>query len=1034
MKAEKIIRLRMQNSIFCRRIPVVQGDTARTFRFILEDITLDGTEHARIYARKPSGAEVYDECEVVGSNEVIFTPETEQIFIETGIILAEIRVAKGEKLITSYSFEFEVRQSTMRTGDIPSSDEFNALERAIEEAKDLHEPEFTEAGKRENIVSGETMQILFGKIKKWFTDLGALITKIGNKDISSIGDGTVTGAITDLDKRSTKNTSDIDVERKRIDNIAKLPEGSTAGDAELADIRVAADGTVYDTAGESVRGQINQIDQKYEKETGSLKEEKVENPLTGVVGQILEIETVDESGKPKTYKAVNKPSGGGEVTDEQISNAVDNYMTAHPFTETDPTVPDWAKHPEKPRYTAEEVGADASGTAESKVSEHNVSDTAHNDIRLLIDGLTTRLNALADSDDTTFDQMSEVVAYIKSNKSLIDAITTSKVNVSDIIDNLTTNASNKPLSAAQGVALKTMIDRITIPTTLPNPNALTFTGAVTGSYDGSSPIEINIPGGGGTDVAVDTTLSVVGQAADAKATGDAISQLSDEIVDLQSGGLLNMADAVAPPNQLAADGSTFGDYNAETEELYTGVGCNQGSDFNGENVMYSDICDYIDKVRANHPQYVWRETLGLDASDTYTIYRYVMSQCYYRAWQRENYPKMFAWVNGSTTIYSLSVSPRIGDTLYTTVYIGTAKGTVTAVNNANQTRTVGGVIYTRDKTKDVELTLLFTDPSCLAYVNGNTRMVDANKTTITTLINQEQAIKNEASTDGVAYAKKLNEVIYNGSLVADNGYTYIRYPLGDRFYDMSEPIKVVVGCNEHGNPGDPPEPAMCCARLIKDLAENTDNRMLNYLREKTMVIAIPVINPWGFNQRGGDGYRNFNGININRNYDTVGWHADADTGPSGDYGGSENETQYFMNTVCLADVATSYHGMGVNGTSQQQICTYQFNGYLTQNPNSQTTPSEVGEKNVQIGAVMLKHFGWSYVYYNEASPSTTAKSPSYITQAGCTGGLIEMCASQGASGEDEYGLHTALVMQANYSLMLMTLYSFIHDFDKTIRI
>lgn len=276
MKAEKIIRLRMQNSIFCRRIPVVQGDTARTFRFILEDITLDGTEHARIYARKPSGAEVYDECDVIGSNEVIFTPETEQIFIETGIILAEIRVAKGEKLITSYSFEFEVRQSTMRTGDIPSSDEFNALERAIEEAKGLHEPEFTEAGKRENIVSGETMQILFGKIKKWFTDLGALITKIGNKDISSIGDGTVTGAITDLDKRSTKNTSDIDVERKRIDNIAKLPEGSTAGDAELADIRVAADGTSYDTAGESVRGQINQIDQKYEKETGSLKEDLID--------------------------------------------------------------------------------------------------------------------------------------------------------------------------------------------------------------------------------------------------------------------------------------------------------------------------------------------------------------------------------------------------------------------------------------------------------------------------------------------------------------------------------------------------------------------------------------------------------------------------------------------------------------------------------------------------------------------------------------------------------------------------------------
>lgn len=32
---------------------------------------------------------------------------------------------------------------------------------------------------------------------------------------------------------------------------------------------------------------------------------------------------------------------------------------------------------------------------------------------------------------------------------------------------------------------------------LPNPNALTFTGAVTGSYDGSEPLTVNIPSGGG---------------------------------------------------------------------------------------------------------------------------------------------------------------------------------------------------------------------------------------------------------------------------------------------------------------------------------------------------------------------------------------------------------------------------------------------------------------------------------------------------------------------------------------------------------
>lgn len=135
--------------------------------------------------------------------------------------------------------------------------------------------------------------------------------------------------------------------------------------------------------------------------------------------------------------------------------------------ETDPTVPAWAKQPEKPAYTAGEVGADVSGAADSKVSAHNTSDASHNDIRLIISGLNARLNAIADSDDTTLDQLSEIVAYIKANKGLIDSITTDKVNVADIINNLTTSATNKPLSAKMGVELKALIDAIKIPTSLP---------------------------------------------------------------------------------------------------------------------------------------------------------------------------------------------------------------------------------------------------------------------------------------------------------------------------------------------------------------------------------------------------------------------------------------------------------------------------------------------------------------------------------------------------------------------------------------
>lgn len=215
------------------------------------------------------------------------------------------------------------------------------------------------------------------------------------------------------------------------------------------------------------------------------------------------------------------------------------YLTS--FTETDPTVPAWAKAASKPSYTAAEVGADTKGAAaevqknlddhegdttahitstertnwnakytkptggipktdlasavqtslgkadtaiqsldgyatetfveeqiaaiptpdvSGQISTHNTSATAHSDIRTLISELTTKVNNFLDVDDTTTDQLSEVLALIDANEGTLESLTSGKVNISDIINNLTTNASNKPLSAAQGVILKGLIDDI----------------------------------------------------------------------------------------------------------------------------------------------------------------------------------------------------------------------------------------------------------------------------------------------------------------------------------------------------------------------------------------------------------------------------------------------------------------------------------------------------------------------------------------------------------------------------------------------
>lgn len=61
-----------------------------------------------------------------------------------------------------------------------------------------------------------------------------------------------------------------------------------------------------------------------------------------------------------------------------------------------------------------------------------------------IDNVSDRLNTLADSDDETLDQLSEIVSYIKNNKDLIDGITTSKTNVTDF------NALSERVATAEG--------------------------------------------------------------------------------------------------------------------------------------------------------------------------------------------------------------------------------------------------------------------------------------------------------------------------------------------------------------------------------------------------------------------------------------------------------------------------------------------------------------------------------------------------------------------------------------------------------
>lgn len=93
----------------------------------------------------------------------------------------------------------------------------------------------------------------------------------------------------------------------------------------------------------------------------------------------------------KTLEELGIQPEGNYVTEEELTQK--GYLTE----ETDPTVPDWAKAPEKPSYTAEEVGADEQGSASTALA--NAKAYVDQTVANLIDGAPETLNTLKEISD-----------------------------------------------------------------------------------------------------------------------------------------------------------------------------------------------------------------------------------------------------------------------------------------------------------------------------------------------------------------------------------------------------------------------------------------------------------------------------------------------------------------------------------------------------------------------------------------------------------------------------------------------------------
>lgn len=423
------------------------------------------------------------------------------------------------------------------------------------------------------------------------------------------------------------------------------------------------------------------------------------------------------------------------------------------------------------------------------------------------------------------------------------------------------------------------------------------------------------------------------------------------------------------------------------------------ADFDTSNVTTPEIYAYMDALWSRYRTYMVRQNLGKDSSGEYDYYRYVFSKAYWRAWYKEGYPKMFAWKNGSTVIYSESVSPRVGDVMYTTPYIGTEYSAVTAVHSETigtaSTRTVNGLVFSRYADGDAEPTIVYTVPFAIS----------------------DSGYMGRTYTDAFEAAPSVAEFTHE-YIVDSAGTKFHRYPFEDRKIDKTRLFSVFILTNEHGNHGDSMIPSVVAMRMMKDLCNNADAPFLRWLKENAIVTFIPVGNPYG-------GYNNANNVNINRNYDTPGW-AGSNTDPAGGtkedgafgaYAGDQIETQYIMNTIqqAKADVGLSGHGRGVpTGVVNDYNSSAMFQGCGFD-----------AERMWKVEEALFSMYNFGFQpngqHYIEDQTSDSylnaGKSPSYIEYAGAVGGLIEI-------DDHEVGTldsFTPLAMEQAYAELILTL-------------
>lgn len=244
--------------------------------------------------------------------DVAFSGDTVAVPVLADVLFVTVGVFEGNLSTTTPARILCTPSILCGTGPAQglTEDVYNQLLEAVNELAEKGAFGATEAQARQIEQNKQNIaQLDATKAKQ--TDVDSLTTRVGQNTQG------VTKNTQDIAQLKTTKAAQTDVEAlaARMDTFTKLEEGSTTGDAELADIRAGYDGAQYATAGDAVRGQANALVAMIEAEAGQLSSE-IANVSDMVTTRTFITEIPTEvggiNGEGVDYEATNRARSIGE--------------------------------------------------------------------------------------------------------------------------------------------------------------------------------------------------------------------------------------------------------------------------------------------------------------------------------------------------------------------------------------------------------------------------------------------------------------------------------------------------------------------------------------------------------------------------------------------------------------------------------------------------------------------------------------------------------------------------------------------------